>query len=790
MKLALRTTKSLPNARGLEPPTAVHRRFQQHHHLPDAPRRVLQNQDHVIVKCPIAMQMAASGTLIEALQKSRSELLEEKERRTAKTKGKAKATERDEEEEAEFRRRIKEYDDALSDVQGAGPRSPDYATCDPGIGPRAGSTRSGSGFVVAEEDEPVWNPLTNSYAYRETGFEPGPSGLGAHSRPHQQGIKVEHETSRDAGLDDDSNFAGSSPVWTQYAEQPQRKILSHIPEEPTEVYAMETLRTDPAASTARRDAAIENVDWGKWGEDLSSQVPHGRFAYMGKVVRSWMAPGLRRWLFGAKSSDDATHQASPDRMKTHSRLGSGSSNSAVTYFGPGSSSASPTFTNTPRSSLSSGSSTWRILRGLQGGLNHPRSPSDSDGASECAKLPAASASPGSAPSMSSRECEPSSSSGTSFSGISRQSLSEPLLPHPQTAQPQQQQRLEQGWDTPGQHERETRQAEPEDETMLLALSLEEEDRAGEERYGLSQRVAMRLQSEEDREAAERQEVLEKEWLREELRLEAELESERRAAAEVERLRQEHRAQEATFRADRKLAARLSDSNRAILSDRRYAEQLRAQEAALQADRELAARLSDSDRWIQSDREYAEQLQAEMAREDANEFPIPGGWEQESRSGPTHGRSPTDRVQNRTQQSQPRASDDRAFALRLHEEEKKRSAREEEQTRAAISAWQKKTEQHADRPYERWGTSPPKAHAAPQGRTIQADQAQATRGSQAAQNARTAANDPGDKGECVSCTDSFPKTQLVRPCEHFYCRACLAGKAIPLPLHGHSSTRTN
>lgn len=428
------------------------------------------------------MQTEASKTLAEALQNSRSELLEEKERRTARTKGKAKVTVQDEEEEAKFRRRIEEYDIALADTRD-------------------------TGLDIMPDEEPIWNPLTSSYAYRETGFEPGPSGLNGKSRQHQQSMKLEHEVSSDARLDIGGYFAGSSPVWMQYPEQPQQTNPRHIPEEFIEVHAgIETLRTGPPASTARREVAIDDFDS---GDDQSSQTPRGRFAYMANTVQSWMAPGLRRWLFGAKSTVNATNQISPDRTRSCSRLSSSSSSkSAINSFGAGSSSASTTSTDTPQSSLSSGSSKRRSVGRLQQNLRHRRSPSHSNNTGKLAELRAKFVLPRPTPVVS-HENEPSSSSETL-----RQNPNENLFPRSQRAQQQRQQTLDQERDTLGQYERGTRQIWSEDESWLLALSLDEEDRAKKEEYEHSQRVAMRLQLQEDKEVAEQQEALEKEWLQE------------------------------------------------------------------------------------------------------------------------------------------------------------------------------------------------------------------------------------------------------------------------------------
>ena len=671
------------------------------------------------------MQTVTLETLSRALQKSRSELFEllnEKERRTARTKGKAKATEQDEEEDAEFRRKIEEYDIALWDIRDA-PRDTmykmevtrplNYAKFDPENGLKSASTSSKFDSTPAEDEEPIWNPLTSSYACREIGFEPGPSGLSDTSRQPQRSMTLEHEVSHNAGPDISSNFAGSSPGQIQYSEQPQQEVPGHISKKPTEVYGgLETLRTGSPANTTCREVSIKEADL---GDKQSSRTPRGKFAYVGNLVQSWMTARLRRWIFGAKSTVDATNQVPPDEMKSHSRLDShGSSKSAATSFGANLSSASPSSTNTPRSSIPSNSSKGSIPERLQQNPRPRRSPSQSDSTRGTAKLETSFVTPEPAPFVSSHEHEPSSLPETL-----QQSPSESRLPHPQRAQQQrQQQELEQERDTLRQHGRGMGQTWMEDGTLLLALSLEKADQAQKEEYESSQRLAMELQLQEDREMAEQQEILQV--------LEAEVDMERRTAAESERLQNEFRAKEAVLQADAELAARLGDSYRAVLSDR----------------------------------EYAEQLQAKMEMEDAVELPITppmvGYWGQRSAAASMYDRSPIDQVRTGTQQPQLQLSNDRVFAQSLHEEEEKRIAREEENRRSEISAWQRKIGQ---------------------GWTTQPDQIQASQGFPTVQNPKAATQDPADAGECVICTDPFPKTQLVRPCKHFFCRSCLAGKTI-------------
>lgn len=64
-------------------------------------------------------------------------------------------------------------------------RPPSRARVEPKIWSKSDNKLPKTGFVAADDEEPIWNPLTNSYAYRETGFEPGLSCPSDGSREHQ-----------------------------------------------------------------------------------------------------------------------------------------------------------------------------------------------------------------------------------------------------------------------------------------------------------------------------------------------------------------------------------------------------------------------------------------------------------------------------------------------------------------------------------------------------------------------------------------------------------------------------
>lgn len=111
------------------------------------------------------MEKGSSEILVEALSKSRFDLLQEKETRIAGGKGKAKVTEQDEEEEVKFRRKLEDIDATLLDIKNGHQDSTKISKL-----PKLD-------LFVDEDEGLVWNPFTSSFAYRETKFEPGPSCL-------------------------------------------------------------------------------------------------------------------------------------------------------------------------------------------------------------------------------------------------------------------------------------------------------------------------------------------------------------------------------------------------------------------------------------------------------------------------------------------------------------------------------------------------------------------------------------------------------------------------------------
>ena len=124
-------------------------------------------------------------TSIEALKTSHHYIVVTEEKRAANTKGKLKATEQDEEREAEINRQLVQLQIAESELrkelkqsnpdeevdlagQSKSSRPPSYASSDQ----HPALTAAMPAF---RDEEPIYNPFTGSYAFRETGFEPGPS---------------------------------------------------------------------------------------------------------------------------------------------------------------------------------------------------------------------------------------------------------------------------------------------------------------------------------------------------------------------------------------------------------------------------------------------------------------------------------------------------------------------------------------------------------------------------------------------------------------------------------------
>ncbi|KAI4159751.1 MAG: hypothetical protein L6R39_000308 [Caloplaca ligustica] len=526
------------------------------------------------------MQSERLTTLTRALRRQRSELLEKEEKRTAnKTRGKAKASERDREEEADFKRRLAEIDDTIADVRDVGDNisnqkeamrparngpSKNLATrqttdeyhcalrdiCNDHdddtfklkekrpsgqaiFYDKAGTT------AMTEDEEPIWNPFTDSYAYRETGFEPGPSHSSRKLEQHQQDAVLEDVIPCDVTSDVNNEFKESYQDIVQYPETAERKALEHTSQEPIDAQARtETLQPNSPAVTPREIPLTENFDP---GDNRSSQTLAGRLASLSNRVQAWTAPGLGRWLFGATPIVDAAGKGSSDGTKSHRRRGSSSTlSSNVTYLGSPLSSASLISNRTPESSVSSDHSPPPVLSPSKPEHGSSMKPEDSQ-----------------------------SKKGNPIPGhlsAENQGFSECKWSVPQRLQRQRLRRILQDWDTQRQ--------KSEDRALAEALELEEEILHDNEQDELSRRLAVELQLQEDRQMAERQaesEQAEVEWQRG-------MQQVQKASStiyEAERLRGDLRAQEAAIQADRELAARLEESEHGMLSSYEFALQLQA-----------------------------------------------------------------------------------------------------------------------------------------------------------------------------------------------------------------------
>ena len=128
------------------------------------------------------------GVLLDSIETHRKHLLSEEEQRISSfRKGKSPATEQDEEREAQLEKQLKDLADNYKSIsENAATRRRVSVRGSPvdriSIDCRHYWPLGAQSNVIqeslessSEDDEPLWNPLTSSYAHRETGFEPGPS---------------------------------------------------------------------------------------------------------------------------------------------------------------------------------------------------------------------------------------------------------------------------------------------------------------------------------------------------------------------------------------------------------------------------------------------------------------------------------------------------------------------------------------------------------------------------------------------------------------------------------------
>ena len=132
--------------------------------------------------------------LLDSIETRRRELLSSEERRvSALKKGKSPKTQQDSEREDKLAKALKDLADDYKYISES--ESTEQRRKLAGLQPNVRSSVSrhhhaGAARLFAAQsrnipspsvhqqpiaDEPLWNPFTSSYVYRETGFEPGPS---------------------------------------------------------------------------------------------------------------------------------------------------------------------------------------------------------------------------------------------------------------------------------------------------------------------------------------------------------------------------------------------------------------------------------------------------------------------------------------------------------------------------------------------------------------------------------------------------------------------------------------
>ena len=145
---------------------------------------------------------ATRGALLDSIETRRRELILSEERRiSALKKGKSPKTQQDSEREDELAKKLKELADDYKYIneskntkQRRNPswlqsnvRSTTPIKDDPGAAQFFAAHSKDTPTVCSDSkliaDEPLWNPFTSSYVYRETGYEPGPSNSSYQTLP-------------------------------------------------------------------------------------------------------------------------------------------------------------------------------------------------------------------------------------------------------------------------------------------------------------------------------------------------------------------------------------------------------------------------------------------------------------------------------------------------------------------------------------------------------------------------------------------------------------------------------
>ena len=229
-------------------------------------------------------------TSIEALKTSHHYIVVTEEKRAATTKGKLKATEQDEEREAEIERKLEQLQIAESELQkeleqstpdeevdlagqSKSSRPPSYASSDqhPALTAAIPAFRDG---------EPLYNPFTGSYAYRETGFEPGPSEPNRASKGQQDAWMLDYrsEDNIDNGGETAANVLDGAMAETS----------------PDQLSEDEATATRHRSDIATRGVKSEDGDTGRVGKRI--------FGNIVKLFESWTTLTVQRLFYREKHS--------------------------------------------------------------------------------------------------------------------------------------------------------------------------------------------------------------------------------------------------------------------------------------------------------------------------------------------------------------------------------------------------------------------------------------------------------------------------------------------------------
>lgn len=659
---------------------------------------------------PTVMREQVLKTSIEALKTSHQNIVVTEEKRAANTKGKLKATEQDEEREAKIKRQLVQLQSAESELR----KELEQSTPDEEVD-LAGQSKSGRPPSYASSDqhpaltaampafrdgEPIYNPFTGSYAYRETGFEPGPSEPNRASKGQQDAWILDNRSEDD--IDDGGKATANFPDGAKAETSP-----GQLSED-------EATATRHGSDIATRGVKSEDGD--------ADRVGKRRFGNIVKLFDSWTTFTVQRLFFGEKHSASESSASYTEEEKEDGRN---------------------------------------------------------------------------------------------------------------------QQRQDNEWNLCWQHERQLEQSSS--QKMDSVLSPEEENLAKRDQTDVSRKLSIELQTQQDEGETRRHAafVIEQdrmEAMRLQKTFELEDERERQALEFVRGLEEAVRLeeQEAILQAQRQVAISFAQD---LEEAERLNQEFRALEEVKQADREYAERLSNELR-MQNDRTSAQGFEADIENQTAFEHPvsspldeplIPGSWNTQQTPGtvtnrprspliPASGQPtkqnmppmsfqefqsfrgeqrptpnsvrqdfPSDPNSSRSQETWIQALKDRLYAQKLFEAEKTRLAKEEDQQRKDFKAWQKASEA-ADRPHNNAGilaaeqetvrnTEKTERVRVEKGRAPGSGSAQAAPQLRTVHAAQVAS--AIDSADCVICRDSLPKTQLVRPCDHYYCRACLAGQCLSL-----------